>query len=73
MRYWRFTDSVQSCSNDNHVPQDAVETSKKDFELFIASLNPEPIKLPAKVDMIVELNALKIRIENLEISNVLAE
>lgn len=62
MRYWRFNNGVQSCSNDNHRPPGATEIPMADFEAFIAAL-PPPEPPPPAIDPIAELTAKVAKLE----------
>ena len=69
MRYWKRVNTegkitaVESYSHDFDV-DDAIEIDKAEFDAFITSLpviKPEPTR-----DLATEVDALKVRIENLE-------
>lgn len=68
MRYWKFVDSVQSCSNDAHVPAKATEITREEFDAYLSALPstpPAPTRdtLKELEDNIIELRA---RVETLE-------
>lgn len=69
MRYWLFGDSVQSCSN-NHIPPNATEMTKADFNAFIAAL-PPPEPGPPEIDPIAELSAKVAKLET-DVANIKA-
>lgn len=68
MRYWRFpksgpVNSVQSCSNDEHVPPGAKEITEDYFNNYLSGLPVEPV-VPRR-DIWKEIDDINLRLDAL--------